>query len=373
MPVSSKKITACPRCGQELVREQEKAGLTWQCPACGGMFATLPVIRKIIDAAAVNGIWQNARAREAEDSGLDCPSCGGKMSRLRARGGNGTAPILDVCPRCQAVWFDKDEQTSLPQRPPERPAENGPPLPQKAREAIALAKVREIAERAESSAPPSGWQWVPYLLGLPVKKGGPHVERPPLATLGLATAIVAASVLGFYVKDLISSFGFVPESLDFEQTFTLVTSTFLHGDILHLLSNLYFLVLFGILAEDSLGRKRYLSLYFLSGLVGNLLHMAFDPRGETPLIGASGCISGIMVYAALAFPLLKLHLFCRPFLRPVCMSAEVYVVFWFAMQTIGVILQLGGIGDVSAAAHIGGAIVGAAFFFLSPGSTPLRA
>lgn len=372
MPVRSQTNATCPRCGQELVRKQEKAGLTWRCPACGGVFATLPVIRKIIAAEAVNGLWQDARAQEAEDSGLVCPSCGGKMSRLRARGGDGTAPILDVCPRCQAVWFDKDEQASLPQRPPEPPPEGSAPLPQKAREAIALAQVREIAEHAEESASISGWQWLPYVLGLPVKKGGPHVKRPPFATLGLSIAIVAASVLGFCAEDLILSFGFVPESLDFERSFTLVTSTFLHCDILHLLSNLYFLILFGILAEDSLGRKRYLSLYFLSGLVGNLLHMMFDPRGGTPLIGASGCISGIMVYSALAFPLLKLHLFFRPFLRPVCLSAEVYVLLWFAMQTIGVLLQLGGIGDVSAAAHIGGAIVGGAFFFLSPESPHLR-
>lgn len=70
-----------------------------------------------------------------------------------------------------------------------------------------------------------------------------------------------------------------------------LTSMFLHGGIMHLVSNGIFLYYFGVKAEYLLGRRRFLGLYLISGFCGGLFSILFhDVLG----IGASGAIYGIM-------------------------------------------------------------------------------
>lgn len=71
----------------------------------------------------------------------------------------------------------------------------------------------------------------------------------------------------------------------------LFTSMFVHVNIIHLFGNMFFLLVFGLRAEELFSLREYLSIYFLSGLAGNLLTLLFGPAMISA--GASGAIFGL--------------------------------------------------------------------------------
>ena len=84
----------------------------------------------------------------------------------------------------------------------------------------------------------------------------------------------------------------------------------------------------------------------------------------TPSIGASGGISGVIVFYALKYPEARLGFLFRYYWRSqwVQMPAWVALVLWLLMQTFGVFMQLSGFSNVAATAHLGGAAVGFALW-----------
>ncbi|WP_455364018.1 rhomboid family intramembrane serine protease [[Eubacterium] cellulosolvens] len=90
---------------------------------------------------------------------------------------------------------------------------------------------------------------------------------------------------------LLASFGQVNVLVLEGEYWRLFTSLFVHANILHLLGNLFFLLIFGLRSEDLFNNKTYLMVYFSSGLVGNLLTLLGDPYLIS--IGASGAIFGL--------------------------------------------------------------------------------
>ncbi|MDI6847200.1 MAG: rhomboid family intramembrane serine protease [Candidatus Bathyarchaeia archaeon] len=71
----------------------------------------------------------------------------------------------------------------------------------------------------------------------------------------------------------------------------LFTAMFAHVNIIHLLGNMFFLLIFGLRAEELFKIQEYLLVYFLSGLAGNLLTLLFGPSMVSA--GASGAIFGL--------------------------------------------------------------------------------
>lgn len=69
---------------------------------------------------------------------------------------------------------------------------------------------------------------------------------------------------------------------------------FLHGSWDHVLGNMIFLLIVGSFIEIRLGQKRFLWIYFIAGILGNLLFYLFNMNLAVPLVGASGAISGLM-------------------------------------------------------------------------------
>jgi membrane associated rhomboid family serine protease len=69
------------------------------------------------------------------------------------------------------------------------------------------------------------------------------------------------------------------------------TSMFLHGGLLHLAGNLFYLWVFGRQIEELLGAARFALFYVACGLVAGAIHVASDPDSWLPTIGASGAIS----------------------------------------------------------------------------------
>jgi membrane associated rhomboid family serine protease/Zn-finger nucleic acid-binding protein len=78
------------------------------------------------------------------------------------------------------------------------------------------------------------------------------------------------------------------------QLSTFFTSLFLHGDVTHLLGNMFFLWTFGDNVEDVLGPLKFIFFFAFCGIFAGLGHVWFHPVSHLPLIGASGAISGLM-------------------------------------------------------------------------------
>ncbi|MFN0058756.1 MAG: hypothetical protein ACKVX7_09905 [Planctomycetota bacterium] len=77
----------------------------------------MSVVRRLVARAAADSLWSAARGASAEtSSSRSCPDCHDSLC-CAARGFDGEdAPQLDVCLRCQLVWFDRDELCELPAR-----------------------------------------------------------------------------------------------------------------------------------------------------------------------------------------------------------------------------------------------------------------
>jgi membrane associated rhomboid family serine protease len=88
-----------------------------------------------------------------------------------------------------------------------------------------------------------------------------------------------------------------------------------------------------------------------------------DPRSTVPLIGASGGISGILVYYALQFPKTRIGMLI--FFHWYRLPVGLLMVVWLMVQVFGVLEQVSGFGNVSALAHLGGASVGFLFWLHS--------
>jgi rhomboid protease GluP len=77
----------------------------------------------------------------------------------------------------------------------------------------------------------------------------------------------------------------------------LFTAMFVHANIAHLFGNMFFLLIFGLRAEEMFSIEEYMLIYLLSGLVGNLLSLSFGPYGAPGVlfvsVGASGAIFGM--------------------------------------------------------------------------------
>jgi rhomboid protease GluP len=82
------------------------------------------------------------------------------------------------------------------------------------------------------------------------------------------------------------------------QWWRLITCMFIHGGIMHLLVNMYALIYIGLMLEPILGKARFLSAYFLTGVVASITSIAIHP--QIVAVGASGAIFGMFgVYLAL--------------------------------------------------------------------------
>ena len=170
-------------------------------------------------------------------------------------------------------------------------------------------------------------------------------------------AVYVAQLLG---GDALTSYGTfsVAAGIYHLQLWRWLTSDFLHGSPSHLIFNMIALWAFGPTVESRLGRPRYLALYLLSGLGGlggylllwrlHGLHVTVD----TELLGASGCIFGVLVAAA--------HLAGNRRVRWIWPPVEFrfVTVAWIYVGLAVLDVAVHGENAAGDAAHLGGAAVG---------------
>ncbi len=134
-------------------------------------------------------------------------------------------------------------------------------------------------------------------------------------------ALIAVNFVVFFLElgtedtqEMLNNFGLTPALLTGEveikgvlsPVLTLVTYMFLHADWGHIFGNMIFLWVFGDDIEEVLGRMRFLAFYLLCGIIGGLAFVVSDTHSQSPLIGASGAISGVVIAYVMLRPCAKI-------------------------------------------------------------------
>ncbi len=209
-----------------------------------------------------------------------------------------------------------------------------------------------------------------------------HLRGVPLATVALIVLNAAVFFYQYFTLPVsawsafVQAFGLVPDSFAglWRQDAAvaayqpLVTSLFLHGGIMHLVGNMWYLWLFGHSSELCLGRWRYLLVYFACGVAANLVHVAVYPESAIPIIGASGAVSGILGAYLYCFPRAKILMLVPLFLFFTILEvpATAFVGVWFLLQLVNGLTGLMALTMIAWWAHIGGFLAGMALVRLLP-------
>lgn len=185
--------------------------------------------------------------------------------------------------------------------------------------------------------------------------------------------------LGTSLQAFVSVYGFVPArfvaqqaeiGLGFSQFLPIFSSMFLHGNFIHLISNMWMLWIFGDNVEDWMGHGRYLLFYLLCGVAAVLAQTLSNPASVAPMIGASGAISGVIGAYFLLYPRAKILTFIPVFFffYLVDVPAFIFIGLWFLMQFIQGTFHLLTVGNMAQGgiawwAHVGG--FGAGFLLVN--------
>ena len=100
-----------------------------------------------------------------------------------------------------------------------------------------------------------------------------------------------------------------------QRAWTVFTYMFLHGDLYHLILNMFMLLSFGSFCEEIIGKRRFLFLYLLSGVSGGILHVFFPFSAIDICVGSSGALYGLMLLAVVLDPGIKMSPMIFPFVR----------------------------------------------------------
>ncbi len=195
----------------------------------------------------------------------------------------------------------------------------------------------------------------------PYKDDNPRVLFPYVtyAIIGLNILVFLGQ---FYVYDnasMIATFAFIPYEF---KLFTIFTSMFMHGGIMHIIGNMWFLYIFGDNVESILGHARYLYFYLFCGAGAAVAQFLIEPYSTTPMVGASGAIAGVLGAYMIKFPKARVHVLAVIFIfiTTIVVPAQFVLGLWFLMQLSGGLGSLGfdTTGGIAWFAHIGGFIVG---------------
>jgi len=151
---------------------------------------------------------------------------------------------------------------------------------------------------------------------------------------------------------------YFPLSPEFK-SWQIITHMFMHGSIIHIAFNMLTLASFGPLLERFLGEKKYILLYFLSGLGAYALNslwiyyeiVSTNQFINIAMVGASGAIFGVVAAFTALYPDAEMMIMFIPFpikakiLLPIVIVGSVF-------------LGINNVGGIAHFAHIGGAIVG---------------
>lgn len=207
-------------------------------------------------------------------------------------------------------------------------------------------------------------------MGYYYDNGNNFISQIPTVTKNL----VAINILMFIAtlvneNFMVANFAMFYPASPFFKPWQILTHMFMHGGFWHIFFNMYSLLMFGSILERSLGPKKYLIFYFVTGLGAVALHtgvewlqarvfiangiaQAYQQLLVTPTLGASGAIYGVLIGFAMLYPQARLTLI----FPPIPMTAKWLVIIFAAIELFS---GINGIQEsVAHFAHLGGMLFG---------------
>jgi len=204
---------------------------------------------------------------------------------------------------------------------------------------------------------------------IPLRDSVPTRERP-LITYGLIllnTFVFFLEVLAPNLDDFINQYALIGAHVSFSNLATLysfLTSQFLHAGFAHLISNMWFLKIFGDNVEEAFGHLKFSLFYLFCGVVAGLAQYAFMVNSTIPMLGASGAVAGVLGAYYLFFPRHRVETLIPVwgFWRIVDLPASFMLLYWFIIQLFsgfGSLLAAPAmVGGIAFFAHAGGFFAG---------------
>ena len=192
--------------------------------------------------------------------------------------------------------------------------------------------------------------------------------RMPYVTI----ALIVINVLIFMVQMLagpegdwaiVQNFGMKPSILTGQEyggasgIVRIFSYQFLHGDLWHLLGNMFALYAVGDNVEDAMGHERYLGFYLLGGIAAAVAQTLFVANPYVPMVGASGSIAALFGAYLLMHPTARFYFLF--IVIPIAVPAWLFFGFWFVEQIIGVLSSNN--DGIAWWAHLGGMAFGVLF------------
>ena len=182
-------------------------------------------------------------------------------------------------------------------------------------------------------------------VSLPKTRFGGSFNTVPKVTRAILVTCISIFVLSLLLGSFALAFGMIPIAIAQGEWWRLLTSTLLHGSILHLLFNMYALYWLGPQLERSLGHVRFAALYILSALGGSVASYWFSDL-RTVSVGASGAIFGLIT-------------------ATIVIGREMHTDVSQLIVLLGLNVVIGFLqSGIDWRAHFGGAITGAAIAFI---------
>lgn len=353
----------CPRCAAPLAPFQHEQLRTAMCPTCRGLFfqridlvRAEPALPRLLETAPL-----------ASEQALPCPADGTPMEARRIET-DGESVVVDCCPDCDGLWLDRGELATLrkavkrrrgtPVRSRATGRTHTGPSPEQRAQKILDDENRRLNTNPDDTLANNSPAWFAFAIvtDLPIEGYNP-VYRTPVATYALMAGCILVFIAQLSVD--LSAFALIPDIL-LGRPHTLITSMFMHANIVHLFVNLYFLKMCGDNVEDRLGSAWFLLLFFASGVVGSIAHSYLTTWVDIPTVGASGGISGILAAYVWFFPDVRLSLlpiwwFVVRGTFWINLRALFFIPIWFLLQCAMLFM---GVKDVAIWAHIGGFLGG---------------
>ena len=181
--------------------------------------------------------------------------------------------------------------------------------------------------------------------------------KPRFFTDAIKT-LISINILIFLLQTISKSeqlffnvFGLVPKMVWSElmlwQPFTYI---FFHGDIWHVLINMFVLWMFGTELENVWGKKNFLMFYFITGIGSGLVTMIFGLYSIIPIVGASGAVYGVLIAYGLTYPNRTVYLYGIIPIKSIWFVIGIGVIAFFS--------SFNNVTQVSHLTHLSGMVIG---------------
>ncbi len=307
-----------------------------RCGHCQGLWVTEEQINKIVcinqDVQSIEEVnypfipelrLTQERAMEA------CPQCASFLKKYVYKIWDEVTSIFE-CDTCGKKWIPG-------------------PFEEKYFQEIKVAEILGKRQPAKNPEPPvtededilaEGGEKTPFFPFIfPLRTTGKTALTPYLTTVLLLINFIVSSWLlfeRFDLAEIFKQYGFVPALFGPGHYYAIFTSMFIHANVFHLLGNLVYLWVFGDRMENTLGRVKFILLYFACGFAGAFCYLKIAPQSPIPAVGASGGIVGLMGAYLVFYPkgIIKTFIGRQIFDIPVL----VYVLGWVLYNTLVSIL-----------------------------------